>query len=144
MGMLHRLEQWSTTHHPRWLVFLRVVLGAALFFKGISFISNTLVLETMLAESSLSVSPLWLVLLITWIHLLGGFLIIIGLLTRWAVLLQIPILLGAVIFINAPKGIFAAESEFAFSLIVLLLLIFFLVEGGGPLSLDNYFHKNPR
>jgi len=142
--MLHQLDQWSITHHPRWLVFLRVALGIALFLKGISFLSNTLALETLLAESSLSLSPAWLILLITWVHLLGGFLIIIGLLTRWAVIMQIPILLGAVIFINVPRGIFAAESEFAFSLVILLLLIFFFAEGGGPLSLDNYFRKHPK
>lgn len=142
--MLHQLDQWSITHHPRWLVFLRVALGIALFLKGISFLSNTLALETLLAESSLSLSPAWLILLITWVHLLGGFLIIIGLLTRWAVLMQMPILLGAVIFINVPRGIFAAESEFAFSLVILLMLIFFFAEGGGPLSLDNYFRKHPK
>ena len=144
MGMLHQLQQWSTTHHPRWLVTLRVALGIALFFKGISFLSNTIALETILVESSLSISPTWLILLITWVHLLGGILIIIGLLTRWAILPQIPILLGAVLFVNAPKGIFAAESEFAFSLVILLMLIFFFVEGGGPLSLDDYFRKHPK
>jgi uncharacterized membrane protein YphA (DoxX/SURF4 family) len=144
MGMLHQLEKWSITHHPRWLVFFRVALGIALLLKGISFMSNSVALEGLLKESGISTSSLWLVLLITWVHLLGGFLIVIGLLTRWAVLMQIPILLGAVIFINAPKGIFAAESEFAFSLVILLLLIFFFIEGGGPLSLDNYFRKHPK
>ena len=142
--MLHQLQHWGTIHHPRWLVCLRVALGIALFFKGISFLSNTIALETILVESSLSISPSWLILLITWVHLLGGFLIIIGLLTRWAILPQIPILLGAVIFVNAPKGIFAAESEFVFSLVILLMLIFFFAEGGGPLSLDDYFRKHPK
>jgi putative oxidoreductase len=145
MGMLHQLEKWSTTHHPRWLVLLRVALGICLFFKGIIFISNTAALERLIAGTVLEgASVPWLSYVITWIHLLGGFLIIIGLLTRWAVLIQIPVLLGAVIFINATKGVFAAESEFGFSLVILLLLLFFLVEGGGPLSLDNYFRKNPK
>ena len=125
-------------------MFLRVALGIALFLKGISFLSDTIALETILIESSISISPAWLILLITWVHLLGGFLIIIGLLTRWAILPQIPILLGAIIFINAPKGIFAAESEFAFSLVVLIMLLFFFAEGGGPMSLDDYFRKHPK
>jgi putative oxidoreductase len=144
MGMLHQLEQWSTTHHPRWLVFLRVALGICLFIKGISFMSDSVQLESLMAESSLGLSSEWLVLFVTWTHLLGGFLIIIGLLTRWATLLLIPVLLTAVIFVNAAQGIFAAGSEFGFSLIILLLLIFFFVEGGGPISLDNYFKKNPK
>ncbi|MEJ0102264.1 MAG: DoxX family protein [Bacteroidota bacterium] len=141
MGMLHQLEKWSATHHPRWLVFFRVALGLCLFVKGISFMYNNSTLEGLLSQSSLNSYSSWIALTITWIHLLGGFLIVIGLLTRWAVLMQIPILIGAVIFVNTP---FAAESEFTFSLLILLLLIFFFIEGGGPFSLDNYFSKHPK
>ncbi len=143
MGMLHQLNQWSTTHHPRWLVILRVALGLCLLLKGISFISNTIALQSILQESNLPANEL-LSSAVAWLHLLGGFLIIPGLFTRWAVLVQIPILLVAVIMINTKRGIFAAESEFGFSLVVLLLLIFFLIEGGGPMSLDDYFKKNPK
>lgn len=144
MGLLRQWEQWSTAHHPRWLVVLRVALGISLFLKGISFLSNVLALETLLAESNIQFFPSGLILLITWVHLLGGFLIIIGLFTRWAILFQLPILIGAVLFVNAPRGIFAAESEFAFSLVILVLLLFFFIEGSGPLSLDDYFRKHPK
>ncbi len=142
--MLHQIEKWSTTHHPRWLVLPRIALGICLFLKGISFISNTVYLDSILAVTNLDTTGAWLPLIITWLHLLCGFLIIIGLFTRWATLLMIPILLGAVIFVNAPRGVFAAESEFGFSLAVLLMLIFFFIEGDGPLSLGDYFKKNPK
>jgi uncharacterized membrane protein YphA (DoxX/SURF4 family) len=66
----------------------------------------------------------------------------VGLLTRWVALLQVPILVGAIVFINTQKSGFAAQSELGLAVLVLLLLIFFLVEGSGPLSLDHYFHKN--
>ncbi len=142
--MLAQLEQWSTRHHPRWLVVLRVALGLCLFFKGFTFMRDTVALQIMLTERGLNNYAEWLPLVITWIHLLGGFLIIIGLLTRWAVLLQIPILLGAVILIGGPQGVFAAETEFVFALFVLLLLVFFFFEGGGPISIDNFIKKNPK
>ena len=141
--MLGQLEQWSTRHHPRWLVVLRVALGLCLFFKGFTFMRDTVALQIMLSERGLSNYAEWLPLVITWIHLLGGFLIIIGLLTRWAVLLQIPILLGAVILVGSSQGVFAAETEFVFALFVLLLLVFFFFEGGGPISIDNFIKKNP-
>jgi len=146
MGTLQQMNQWSMTHHPRWLVLLRVALGICLFFKGIIFISNTAVLEEMLSASRFtsSESMNWLRFIIPFCHLLGGFLIIIGLLTRWAVIVQIPILLGAILFVNSKRGVFAGESELFLSLLILILLILFFVEGGGPLSLDNYFRKNPR
>ena len=144
MGTLHQLEHWSTTHHPRWLVFLRVALGICLSFKGIIFMRDSVLLETMLSQSSLESFNSWLPIVITWAHLLGGFLITIGLLTRWAALIQLPILIGAVVFVNLKRGLFATESELFFSVLVLLLLVFFLVEGGGPISLDHYFKENPK
>lgn len=144
MGTLQQLEHWRATHHPRWLVFLRVALGICLFFKGITFMNNSVHLETILAESNLNSYDSWLPLVITWAHLLGGFLIIIGLLTRWAIVLQLPVLLGAIFIVNSPQGIFSEGSEFGFSVIVFLWLVFFLIEGAGPLSLDNYFKQHPK
>lgn len=142
--MLHQLQDWSTAHHPRWLVLPRVALGICLIIKGISFVNNTVALELLLEESGVNPGAAWLPLLITWLHLLCGSLIIVGLLTRWAALLMLPILLVAVFFVNAPKGIFSTGSEFGFSLVVFLFLIFFFFEGGGPLSLDDFFRKNPK
>jgi putative oxidoreductase len=144
MGMMHKLENWSTTHHPRWLVLPRVALGISLFVKGISFLNNTVMVESLLKESNMNIGANWLPLAITWLHLICGTLICIGLLTRWAALVMIPILLVAVFFVNAPRGIFTPDSEFAFSFIVWLMLVFFFLEGGGPLSLDEFFRKNPK
>jgi len=144
MGTLQQLERWSTTHHPRWLVFLRVALGICLIIKGISFMNDSVVLESMLHGTSLVYTGGWLPIIVTWLHLLGGFFIIIGLFTRLSTLLLIPVLLVAVLFINLPRGIFSPGSEFGFSLAVLILLIVFFIEGGGPLSLDDYFRRNPR
>jgi putative oxidoreductase len=62
--------------------------------------------------------------------------------TRIVALLQIPILIGAIIFINAQLSGFAAQSELGLALLVLLLDILFLIEGSGPLSLDGYLSKN--
>jgi uncharacterized membrane protein YphA (DoxX/SURF4 family) len=144
MGMLQQIEHWGSAHHPKWLVVLRVALGICLFIKGISFISNTAALEQLLSGSHFTQSVPWLAYVITWVHLFGGFMIIIGLLTRFSVLLQIPILLGAVLLVNISDSILSASSEFGFSLVILLMLFVFLIEGGGPVSLDNYFKSNPR
>ena len=144
MGVLQKIENWSITRHPTWLVLPRIALGIFLIAKGITFISNTVSLELLLAENKMTLGNTWLPVLITWLHLICGFMIIIGLFTRLSTLLMIPILLGAVIFINAPKGLFAGDTEFGFSLAILLLLIFFFLEGGGPFSLDSYLKKNPK
>ena len=143
MGMLHQLQQWSITHHPKWLVIVRVALGFSLILKGFYFISNSVYLQNMLQQSNLSGMD-WLKIVIPVLHLAGGSLIVAGLFTRWAVLIQIPILVGAVFFVNARHGVFAGQSELGLSLAILVLLCFFFAEGGGPISLDDYFRRNPK
>src|SRR3954447_21471695 len=98
MSILHRVEHWSSTHHPAWLVVLRVALGIGLFIKGIGFISDTAQLQQLLSSSHFTQPFPWLSYVITWLHLFGGFMITIGLFTRLMTALQIPILLGAVLF----------------------------------------------
>ena len=140
MGFVQRIDQWGQAHQPAWLVVIRVVLGVILLAKGIFFISHAEELTSIIANSRFSGMVTFLVAYITFSHLFCGAFIILGLLTRWVVLLQIPILIAAVIF-NAPNGVFALGSEFWLSAVVLILLLFFLFEGGGPYSMDNYLKK---
>jgi len=144
MGPQLQIQQWSASHHPRWLIVLRVALGLCLFFKGISFMNNAELINQIVSGTVLAKKISWLPLLITWANLLGGFLIIIGLFTRFMAIIQIPILIGAVFFINSNKEKISSGYELIFAIITLLLLILFLIEGSGPISLDNYFKKNPR
>ena len=144
MNLLHQIDDWSIKHHPKWLVALRAALGLVLFLKGISFIKNSTLLPQLLGQSSISQTAGWLADFIPWVHLFGGCLIIIGLFTRFAALLQVPILISAVFFINAHRGIFTGSSDLLFSIIVLFLLIFFVIEGSGPFSFDNYLKSSAK
>lgn len=143
MSLLHQMNEWSSKHHPKWLVFLRVILGFCLFIKGIDFIQNSVLLSDTISQTSFIKNASWLTTLIPWLHLLGGAMIVAGLFTRLSCLVQIPILIGAIFFVNAKKGIFAGESDLMFSVIILILLVFFFIEGGGPLSLDDFL-RNPK
>jgi uncharacterized membrane protein YphA (DoxX/SURF4 family) len=138
MQYLHKLNDWSIKHQPQWLVFVRVALGLCLLARGISFIRNSTILQEIFTRSSIPQGLSWAASFIPWAHLFGGCMIVIGLFTRLAALLQLPILIGAIIFVNTRSGIYAGQSDLLFSIIVLVLLIFFLIEGGGPYSMDNY------
>lgn len=67
--------------------------------------------------------------------------ILVGLLTRFMSLIQIPIVLGAVVFVNVIETTKVEQSELPFSFLMLVLVIVFFIEGGGYMSLDNYLRK---
>jgi putative oxidoreductase len=144
MSTFRSILRWGTDHHPRWFVFLRIALGLLLFAKGIVFMSNASLLDEILygTPNPTNDNSGWLRILITWASLLGGSFLIIGMQTRLVCFLQLPILVGAIIFINLHKSGLAPQSELWFALLTLAGLIFFIIEGGGPLSIDNYFYKN--
>jgi len=144
MKYLHQIDVWSSKHHPKWLVTIRALLGLSLMVKGIQFIKNDAELEQLINQTSVSQNFLWLNTFIPWLHLLGGSMIVVGLFTRLSVLLQIPILLGAVFFVNSKYSHLANGADLTFSILVLLMLFFFLVEGGGIFSLDNGLRTNKR
>jgi putative oxidoreductase len=145
MNLFQRLEKWGDAHHPKWLDVVRIVLGIFLFLKGLEFINNMDSFSQLMSSSGFlaSISAGIIAHIIVFAHLVGGLLIAFGLLTRFACLIQIPILLGAIIFINSQQGILKPHAELWFSIIVLLLLVFFLIEGSGPISIDEVIRKNP-
>ena len=144
MTTLQQIRTWSAAHHPRWLVIVRIGLGLFLMAKGINFMHDSSILDRLLYGSAEQAqnNTHWLPIIITWANLLGGFMILIGMWTRLMCLVQIPILVGAIIFINSRQGGGAPESELWLAILSLLLVIFFLIEGSGPLSLDGYFDRN--
>lgn len=138
MGFLEKFQQWGDKHHPKWLDFIRIALGIFLCYKGVDYLRNTSDLISLMENTS-PFSGFMIILVghyVTFAHIIGGFFLTIGLFTRAACVIQIPILLGAVVFvnINATKDAFSPYSELFLSIIVLLLLFYFLIIGNGPLS----------
>lgn len=144
MNILQKIEHYGDTHHPKWLDIIRAFLGILLLLKGIHFIRDTEALYEMLRSSLFTAWSVVLGHYVAFAHLVGGFCIAIGLITRIAILFQLPILIGAVFFINAPRGIYTVGSELEHSLLVLFLLIFFLIYGSGPWSVDAWIKKNDK
>ena len=144
MSLLHQ-KSWSGKNIPNWVVTVRVVLGVCLIYKGYDFLQHKDQLDTFFAETNMIKNFIWMIKLLPWIHIIGGLMILVGLLTRFMCLIQIPIVLGAVVFVNVRSGLAegasGAESELPFSFLILVLVIVFVIEGGGYLSLDNFIRK---
>ena len=138
MNMLARIGKWGDTHHPFWIDIFRIVLGLVLLWKGIEFALNLDAFSKVMARTGL-ITSLGISLsahLIIFIHIIGGIMITLGTHTRTACLFQMPILLVAVFYVNLPGQVFKPYSEFWLSFAVLVALVFFLVEGNGPLSVE--------
>jgi uncharacterized membrane protein YphA (DoxX/SURF4 family) len=55
--------------------------------------------------------------------------------TRLACVIQIPVMLGAIFFLSTNKEMLRPYSELFLSILVLLLLIYFMIAGNGPWSI---------
>jgi len=143
MSVVTNIEGWGNSHRPGWLDIFRIVLGAFITFKGFEFMSNIESLKTTTGNMDMMFSGAMVAHYIIFAHALGGPLILVGLFTRAMCLIQIPILIGAVIFVNSPKGFLSIGNhmELELSLIVLGGLIVFLVFGAGKFSLDEKRRK---
>jgi putative oxidoreductase len=141
MGFIQQVKNWTDAHNPKWLALIRVALGGALLLSGVNFLNDLPGLDRLIEENGLSAYGDLIRNSVPWIHVAGGFLIIIGLFTRFAAFIQVPILVGAVLFINSKKGFFGVQTDLVYSIILLVLLFVFVIEGSGPLSLSTFFKE---
>jgi putative oxidoreductase len=142
MSTLSGIDKWAEEHRSVWIDFLRILLGIFLIAKGASLVSHREQIEWLLVNHHLEFLIFIASVYVVLFHIGGGILIATGLITRWATAFQIPILLGAVFFVNLPKGFTPINSELGYSIAVLVLLIFFLFYGSGDFSLDSYLKKH--
>lgn len=135
MGTIKSLNKWANAHTYYPLDVLRIALGVFLFIKGIHFMGNSEILVDLLKPMQNLAGGMIMIHYVAPAHFIGGILIAFGLLTRWAVIAQLPILLGAII-IN-----FAGEfnmTNFLLATIAFLVCVFFMFYGSGKHSVDYY------
>lgn len=141
-----------TTSAAAGLLILRVVLGAILIMHGYLGYANiaprgVAALVSRLGVPSTLASPLAWCLFTA--HTVGGILIIVGLWTRTAALLNVPILAAALALLHWRGGFIvkaavvdpsmnkAATIGYEFSVLVLATTIAVTLIGPGPFSLDR-------
>ena len=133
MTSVKSLNKWANAHTYYFIDILRIALGVFLFIKGINFISQTETLIALIKPLEGYGGTMFTVHYVAFAHLIGGILIAVGLLTRWAIIVQLPIILGAIAinFIGVMQPGRLLEAS-----IVLILSLFFLFYGSGKHSMD--------
>jgi putative oxidoreductase len=146
MNLIHKIEKWGDSHHPKFLDIIRVILGIFLLLKGLGFMENTASLKSIVESQPDITVPAGLIMAVvyyvTFVHLVGGTLIALGILTRFSALMQIPVVFGAVFFINILQSPF--NTDLASSVAALIFLVIFAVIGPGKWSLEHYLQEEAR
>lgn len=140
MNTSQQLEQLSARNHTAFIFGLRILLGVILLIKGYMFMFRMHELSDVVEALGMGAFNVTLAMIIASAQLICGLLIIAGLMTRLSCLILIPILIGAVFYVNLRQG-FVTSSEWMLSVVILYLLTFFFVHGAGEISLYNAFMR---
>lgn len=164
MEISQRIGNWTASHYPAWFDFMRMAIGIFLFIKGFVVLNQITPVQTfinninLLNNSNLNWNAQTLVQVIAYTHIIGGFFLIVGFLTRLVLFFQILILVGAVLFtipaLYSPDINNMAHGSLTFvwpemankantlewwtALFTLILLISCFIVGPGPWSVDKY------
>ncbi|MCW5519559.1 DoxX family protein [Aureitalea sp. L0-47] len=133
MGTIKTWNKWANRHSYYPLDFLRIALGVFLFIKGINFMGNTQMLLELVQPLQSIGGEMIMIHYVAPAHFVGGLLIAFGLLTRWAILAQLPILVGAIL-INAMGDL--NSFDLIMALLTFIVCVFFLFFGSGKHSVD--------
>lgn len=130
------LNKWANAHSTIWFDAGRILLGVFLLYKGAYFVGNSGQFEDAIAPVSNFLGGMFAFHYVASAHIMGGIMVICGLLTRWALYAQLPILVGAILInfigeMNVTNLIIAS--------IVLSVSFFYSIYGSGKHSADYIF-----
>jgi len=133
METIRTLNKWANSHMSLFMDAIRMLLGIFLFVKGIQFQGQTELLVGLIQPQDPSMAVMGLAHYVAMAHLAGGVLIFFGLITRLALLIQLPIFIGAVFInvINDAESFIMAQALFG-----LIASVIFIIYGSGRFSAD--------
>ncbi len=140
MERVDSIRHWIDAHREDALDLLRIYVGLALFAKGVAFIGHMMTLSEEV-RVAVGFAPAIVAHFVVAAHLAGGLLMAVGLVTRLAAAVQIPVLAGAIVFVHAKEGLFTDAMRLELALMVLFLLVLYAVVGAKRWSVDAYLAR---
>ena len=123
---------------------IRFYLGVGLFLKGIQFMTQPKVLEFLDKDDTDQRFIKVIDILRCIFSYLWGLFLSIGIGTRIAAFMQIPVLIGAVIFVHSKEGLFTYSHNLEFTIFILFLLLIYIIAGAGKYSVDHFLKNEFR
>ncbi len=139
MKDVKQVNHWIKIHGDIALDLIRIYLGIGLIIKALFFMGHRdYLLQLMDSDGSLWFAPAIMVHYLFLAHLCGGICLALGLLTRAAAIIQLPILLTALFYVHLPHMVASVEARQSaeFAGLVLFLLVLISIYGAGRWSLD--------
>jgi uncharacterized membrane protein YphA (DoxX/SURF4 family) len=136
-----QLNHWIKTHGDLALDLIRVYLGVGLIIKAIFFVTHgEYLLNQMAVAGSWWFAPAILTHYIVLAHFCGGVCLLLGLFTRTAALVQLPILFSAIFYVHLPRIVESMEARqsLEFAGLVFFLLCLISIYGAGRWSMDHW------
>ena len=120
------------------LLTARIMLGVVLFAHGIQKMIINGFAKTLEQFEAMGI-PLAIVssAFVTVVEFIGGFLLILGALTRIVVSLHIVVMIGAAVFVHASRGIFAQDGGWELVGVIAACELTLAAVGPGRYSLDR-------
>jgi uncharacterized membrane protein YphA (DoxX/SURF4 family) len=128
---------WLEAHKDLAYALIRIYLGLALFVRGWLFLADPSSITSLAGAQQVY---MWYSYIIG-AHLVGGLLLALGVMTRIAALIQIPILAGAIVFIHMGEGLMTVGQSLELAVLVLFLLVVVLVFGSGSLAVGSLLRE---
>jgi putative oxidoreductase len=143
MVSLAKYTAWLNERRDLAYALIRVYVGMALFVRGWIFIADSEAAIRLVTDQGGDwLFPIAVIHYVALAHLVGGLMLTLGLFTRVAALVQLPVLIGATFFIHLSEGLVATGQSFELSALVLFLLMVFLIFGSGPWSVDRFLTRH--
>src|SRR5512140_646761 len=114
----------------------------ALFVKGVAYLAAPNELLAVMTAHQVPLASHALAEYIAATHVAGGLALAFGLFTRVAALIQIPNLVGAIMFVHLGNGLFSPAQTLELDALVLVILALFAAGGAGRFSVDWAFEKH--
>jgi len=125
------------------LTLLRIGVGAIFVAHGWQKLSDIHGTAAMFAHGGMP-NPTLMVYLAILGEFFGGLGLALGALTPLAALGPVLTMAGAIYFVHRDNGLFAQNGGWEYPLTMLLIALYFVTHGAGPLSVDALVARNRR
>jgi uncharacterized membrane protein YphA (DoxX/SURF4 family) len=134
--------EWLAQNRDVLWDLVRIYLGFALVVKGFVYMFQHRALVASMEAAGVPFAGPGLAEMVALAHIAGGLMMAFGILTRIGAIIQIPNLLGAILFVHLKDGLFTANQTLEFALLVFFILCLIAVGGAGRLSIDWYVSEH--